>query len=57
MVMRHLWLGNRHIATVIYVAIALGVFGTLTGDKVISSGGPRSRWPPSRRWAGRATGR
>jgi hypothetical protein len=56
MVMRHLWLGNRHIATVIYVAIALGVFGTLTGDKVISSGGPRSRWPPSRRWAGRATG-
>ncbi len=27
------------IATVIYVAIALGVFGTLTVDKVISSGG------------------
>jgi carbamate kinase len=44
------------IATVIYVAIALGVFGTLTVDKVISSGGPRSRWPPSRRWAGRVTG-
>ena len=27
------------IATIIYVAIALGVFGTLTVDKVISSGG------------------
>jgi amino acid transporter len=27
------------IATVIYIAIALGVFGTLTVDKVISSGG------------------
>jgi amino acid transporter len=27
------------VATVIYVAIALGVFGTLTVDKVISSGG------------------
>jgi amino acid transporter len=27
------------IATVIYVAVALGVFGTLTVDKVISSGG------------------
>jgi amino acid transporter len=27
------------IATVIYVAISLGVFGTLTVDKVISSGG------------------
>jgi amino acid transporter len=27
------------IATVIYVAIALGVFGTLTVDKVVSSGG------------------
>ena len=27
------------IATVIYVAIALGVFGTLTVEKVISSGG------------------
>jgi amino acid transporter len=27
------------IATVVYVAIALGVFGTLTVDKVISSGG------------------
>ena len=27
------------IATVIYVAIALGVFGTLTVDKVIASGG------------------
>src|SRR5215467_14047434 len=29
----------RGIATVIYVAIALGVFGTLTVEKVISSGG------------------
>jgi len=27
------------IATVIYVAVALGVFGTLTADEVISSGG------------------
>lgn len=27
------------IATVVYVAVALGVFGTLTVDKVISSGG------------------
>jgi amino acid transporter len=27
------------IATVVYIAIALGVFGTLTVDKVISSGG------------------
>ena len=27
------------IATIIYVAIALGVFGTLTVDKVVSSGG------------------
>jgi amino acid transporter len=27
------------IATIIYVAVALGVFGTLTVDKVISSGG------------------
>jgi amino acid transporter len=27
------------IATVIYVAVALGVFGTLTVDEVISSGG------------------
>ena len=27
------------IATIIYIAIALGVFGTLTVDKVISSGG------------------
>ena len=27
------------IATVIYIAVALGVFGTLTVDKVISSGG------------------
>ena len=27
------------IATVIYVAVALGVFGTLTVQKVISSGG------------------
>ena len=27
------------IATVIYVAIALGVFGTLTVEKVVSSGG------------------
>jgi amino acid transporter len=27
------------IATVIYVAVALGVFGTLTVEKVISSGG------------------
>src|SRR4029078_2047762 len=27
------------IATVIYVAISLGVFGTLSVDKVISSGG------------------
>ena len=45
------------IATVIYVAIALGVFGTLTVDKVISSGrhraggGRRARARP-----GRATG-
>jgi hypothetical protein len=30
------------IATIIYVAIALGVFGTLTVDKVISSGGTRA---------------
>ena len=45
------------IATLIYLAVSLGVFGTLTVDKVISSGGPpRSRWPPSPRWAGRATG-
>ena len=27
------------IAMVIYIAISLGVFGTLTADKVISSGG------------------
>ena len=27
------------IATVIYVAVALGVFGTLTVDEVIDSGG------------------
>ena len=27
------------IATVVYIAIALGVFGTLPVDKVISSGG------------------
>ena len=44
------------IATVIYIAIALGVFGTLTVDKVIASGGPRWRWPPNRRSARRATG-
>src|SRR4030095_3886453 len=27
------------IATIVYVAVALGVFGTLTVDKVVSSGG------------------
>ena len=48
--MYHLALG---IATVIYVAIALGVFGTLTVDKVISSGGTAlAAWPPSPRSAG-----
>ena len=46
----------RSIATVIYVAVALGVFGTLTVDEVISSGGTDWRSPPSRRSAGPATG-
>ncbi len=44
------------IATVIYVAIALGVFGTLTGEQGISSRVPRWPWPQSPRSAGRATG-
>ncbi len=36
------------IATVIYVAVALGVFGTLTVQKVISSGGTALAVQPSR---------
>ena len=36
------------IATVVYVAVALGVFGTLTVDEVIGPVARRSRWPPSR---------
>ena len=44
------------IATDVYVAVAIGVFGTLTVDEVIASGGPPSRWPLSRCWAQRGTG-
>ena len=44
------------IATVIYVAIALGVFGTLTVDKVISSGGTALAVAAEPHWARRATG-
>ena len=33
------YITDRAIATTVYVAVALGVFGTLTVDEVISSGG------------------
>jgi amino acid transporter len=44
------------IATVVYVAVALGVFGTLTVDEVVESGGRPSRWQPSRSSAAPGTG-
>ena len=44
------------IATVIYIAIALGVFGTLTVEKVISSGGTALAVAAGPRSARRATG-
>ena len=44
------------IATVIYVAVSLGVFGTLTVEQVIRPAAPRSPSPPSRRSVGPVTG-
>ena len=44
------------IATVVYVAVALGVFGTLTVDEVVASGAPHSRSPRSRCSGRPATG-
>ena len=44
------------IATVVYVAVALGVFGTLTVDEVIDSGAPHSPSLPSRCSVRPATG-
>ena len=44
------------IATVIYVAVAMGVFGTLTVQEVIDRAGRRQPSPPSRCWAAPATG-
>ena len=38
------------IATAIYVAVSLGVFGTLTVPEVIAAGPRPSRWRPSRSW-------
>ena len=44
------------IATVIYVAVALGVFGTLTVTRSSTRAARRSRSPPSRCSARPATG-
>ena len=48
--------GALGIATIIYIAIALGVFGTLTVEKAISSGGTALAVAADPRSARRATG-
>jgi amino acid transporter len=44
------------LATAVYVAVSLGVFGTLSVEQVIASGPTAIAEAPSRCWATRATG-